>query len=131
MTTCTCTCHPRRRTRWLAILALAVGLVVPVADVEVAEAGTRGIVCNVSYDSGAYVKWRDGVTGTILTNLAPGKCSSAYSQSDADRWWVPAYRQVGYRCDNGALQHTGIRSYGYWTGACLGTNQTVSVNIWA
>lgn len=103
--TCTAACHHRPRRRrwalWSALIAIGVGLIVPTADVKIAEAGTRGIVCNVSYDSGYYVKWRDGVTGTVLTNLKPGQCSSAYSQSDADRWWVPAYHQVGYRCDGG------------------------------
>lgn len=117
-------------SRSLVALSVGAALVTPVVDVQVAEAGTRGIVCNVSYNSGAYVRWHDAPSNVTSTNLAVGQCSSRYAVSDADRWWVPAYRQVGYRCDNGALQHTGIRSYGYWTGACVGLNQTVSVNIW-
>jgi hypothetical protein len=114
----------------LIIAAVAAGVFAPIGHEPYAEAGTRGVVCNVSYNSGSYVRWRDQVTGTIVTNEPVGSCSSRYSQSDADRWWVPAYRQVGYRCDGGALQHTGIRSYGYWTGACVGLNQRVDVNIW-
>jgi hypothetical protein len=120
----------RTTARTLITLAVAAGLTIPVADVQVAEAGTRGVVCNVSYNSGAYVKYQDQVTGTIVTNQSPGQCSTRYAGSDVARWWVPGGRQVGYRCDNGALQHTGIRSSGYWTGACVGLNQTVSVNIW-
>jgi hypothetical protein len=116
--------------RIIATLAVAVGLVVPTANVQVAEAGTRGVVCNVSYTSGAYVRYHDAPSNTTVTNQSPGQCSTRYAGSDVDRWWVPAYRQVGFRCDSGPLQHTGIRSTGFWTGACVGLNQTVSVNIW-